>query len=165
LDQAEERAAAAAAALLEEEDRTTGKKASTKKKKKGKKMGGAQTSTQPPHVQGLNSNLEPSETHGDAQVGDGAFGGHIVLLGDLCASVLQTSPLCCNTVLSIPYAQILAAALASTTIDGEGLGGPKEGGSRVAGAGPEEPAGQHVGAAGEARPPVDCKTTSSQVGT
>jgi hypothetical protein len=65
----------------------------------------------------------------------------------------------------IPYGQALAAGLASTMIDDEGLGGPKEGGSTVAGAGPEEPGGQQRGAAGVRRPPVDCKTASSEVGT
>jgi hypothetical protein len=104
LAQAEERAAAAAAALLEEEDRAAAKGGSTKKRrKKGKKMGGAavqtQPSTQPPRDHGLRGTLEPSETPGEAQVGDGAFDMDSTLLGDPCASVTQPSIICCNTVL------------------------------------------------------------------
>jgi hypothetical protein len=64
--------------------------------------------------------------------------------------------------------QTLAAVLASTTIDNEGLGGPREGMSKggssvVADADVEEPGGQHVAPTGGPGEPADYKEAPSEV--
>jgi hypothetical protein len=78
------------------------------------------------------------------------------------------TPFCAVKALSLAYPQTLAAVLASTTIDGEGSGGPREGmsmggSSVVAGADLEEPGVQHVGPTGGSSQPAKYKEASSEV--